>query len=106
MSRECFERVGEFDENFKRAFVEDGDYHTRMHAAGVHAECLELPFYHYGSATVKHCDFKERQAIQKQAELNRQYFAKKYGFAMASEDYYRFFGSGAPLAEPEPQPTL
>lgn len=106
MRRECYERVGEFDENFKRAFVEDGDYHVRMHAAGVHAECLELPFYHYGSATVKHCDFKERQAIQKQAELNRQYFAKKYRFAMASEDYYRFFGSGAPPAELELQPTL
>ena len=86
--------------------MEDGDYHVRLHKAGIHAECLELPFYHYGSATVKQCDFKERRAIQKQAELNRQYFAKKYGFEMASEEYYRFFGSGAPPAEPELQPTL
>ena len=99
MRRECFERVGEFDENFKRAFVEDGDYHTRMHKVDIHAECLELPFYHYGSATVKHCDAKERLAIQKQADLNRRYFAKKYGFEMASPEYYNFFGSGAPPEE-------
>jgi len=99
--QECFDKVGEFDENFKRAFVEDGDYHTRMHKAGIQAECLELPFYHYGSATVKHCDPKERRAIQKQADLNRKYFAAKWGFEMASPAYYEFFGSGAPPAEPE-----
>ena len=99
--RECFDRVGEFDENFKRAFVEDGDYHTRMHKAGIQAECLELPFYHYGSATVKNCDLKERRAIQKQADLNRKYFASKWGFEMASPAYYDFFGSEAPPAEPE-----
>lgn len=98
--RECFERVGEFDENFKRAFVEDGDYHIRMQKAGVRAECLELPFYHLGSATVKHCDAKERLAIQRQADENRRYFAKKWGFEMASAAYYRFFGNEAPSEEP------
>lgn len=103
--RECFDRVGEFDEGFKRAFVEDGDYHTRMHAAGIHAECLELPFFHYGSATVKHCDGHERQAIQKQADLNRRYFASKYGFEMASPEYYAFFNSGPPPEEPELNPV-
>ena len=97
--RECFDRVGEFDENFKRAFVEDGDYHTRMHKAGIQAECLELPFYHYGSATVKHCDDKERRAIQKQAAENRRYFATKWGFEMASPEYYAFFGHDKPDAE-------
>lgn len=100
MRRECFDKVGEFDEGFKRAFVEDGDYHTRMHAAGIQAEALELPFYHYGSATVKHCDSKERLAIQRQADLNREYFKRKYGFAMASPEYYEFFATEPPVPEP------
>lgn len=103
MRRECFDRVGEFDENFKRAFCEDGDMHVRLHKAGIRAECLELPFYHYGSATVKHCDVKERLAIQRQADLNRRYFAQKYGFEMASEEYYRFFNSSPPPQEAELQ---
>jgi GT2 family glycosyltransferase len=97
--RECFEKVGEFDEGFKRAFCEDGDMHVRLHKAGIKAECLELPFYHYGSATVKHCDPKERLAIQRQADLNRKYFAEKWGFEMASPQYYAYFGTGAPPLE-------
>lgn len=75
--------------------------HVRLHSAGIQAECLELPFYHYGSATVKNCDAKERRAIQRQADLNRKYFASKWGFEMASDEYYRFFNSGPPPAEPE-----
>ncbi len=103
--RECFDRVGEFDENFKRGFLEDGDMHVRLHKAGIRAECLELPFYHYGSATVKNCDNKERRAIQKQADLNRKYFAEKWGFEMASEQYYKFFNSSPPPEEPELTPV-
>lgn len=95
--RECFERVGEFDENFKRAFYEDNSYHLRMHRAGVHAECLELPFYHYGSATIKHCDSKERIAIQKQAQLNKEYFKAQFGFEAGSPEYYAAFGHQAPV---------
>jgi GT2 family glycosyltransferase len=97
--RECFDKVGEFDENFKRAFLEDGDHHVRLHQAGIKAECLELPFYHYGSATIKHCDARERLAIQRQADLNRRYFAEKWGFEMASPTYYASFGTSAPPSE-------
>ena len=103
--RECFDRVGEFDEGFKRAFSEDWDMHWRLQSAGIRAECLELPFYHYGSATVKHCDAKERRAIQKQADLNRAYFKTKYGVAGGSPEYYDHFKSGPPPEEPELQPT-
>lgn len=100
MRRECFERVGEFDEGFKRAMCEDWDHHWRLQSAGIRAECLELPFYHYGSATVKCCDSRERLDIQRQADLNREFFKHKWGVAGGSPEYYEHFASGPPPEEP------
>lgn len=96
--RDVWEKVGPFDECFSGAFAEDASYHLRMHRAGIRAEALELPFYHYGSATVKLADPKERKRIQVQADKNRALFKKMYGFELGSEAYYREFGHGAPNA--------
>lgn len=95
--RECFDKVGAFDENFKRAFYEDNAYHLLMYRAGIRAESLELPFYHYGSATIKHCDPRERLEIQRQSQKNKEYFKEKFGFEAGSPEYYAAFGHQAPV---------
>lgn len=97
--RRVYEQVGPFDENFLCAFGEDWDYHVRLHKAGITAYCIDLPFLHYGSMTIKNAEPAEIRRIQIQAEKNREYFKKKHGMAGASEDYYKFFGSTAPITE-------
>lgn len=100
ISRECYERVGPFDESFLGAFAEDADMHVRMHAAGIHAYCIDLPFWHIGggSQTVKRANPEERQQICEQADRNRELFKQKHGFAVGSAEYYAYFGHGAPDA--------
>lgn len=52
VNRECWEKVGEFDEAFFPAYYEDNDYHYRMQLAGLLA--ITYPgslFFHWGSAT-------------------------------------------------------
>jgi len=94
--RDAWERVGTFDEKFLVAFCEDWDYHVRLHNDGITAECLDLPFYHAGSATVKMATPEEQLRIHRQAEANRKYFEHKWGFKGASPEYYEFFGSSEP----------
>ena len=89
--RECWVKVGPFDENFKGGFVEDLDYHARMHKCGVPAYCIDLAFYHVGSATLKLSSDEDRNRILDQAGKNRQYFFKKWGIEPASEEYYAMF---------------
>jgi GT2 family glycosyltransferase len=86
--REVFEKVGPFDERFEGAYCEDMDYHMRMHAAGIEAMCLELPFFHHISATVKNADPIDRRSIQIQADKNRALFKQIYGFECGSPEYY------------------
>jgi GT2 family glycosyltransferase len=97
--REAWEKVGPFDENFKIAFCEDGDYDLRLYKAGIRATCIDLPFLHHGSMTIKNAEPKEMKRIQVQADLNRKYFEKKWGFPMASEAYYRALDKGGPPPE-------
>lgn len=52
VNRECWEKVGEFDELFHPAYYEDNDYHYRIQLAGLVA--ITYPpamFFHWGSAT-------------------------------------------------------
>jgi GT2 family glycosyltransferase len=97
--REVYEHVGEFDEAFLIAYCEDADYHVRLHRAGIHAEALELPFLHHGAQTIRYADPGEVRKIQIQADKNREYFRKKYGFAVGSPEYYESFGHPAPVEE-------
>jgi O-antigen biosynthesis protein len=94
--REIYEKVGKFDEEFGIAFCEDGDYDLRLYKAGVRAYCLDLPFLHHGSMTIKNAEPKEIAKIQAQADKNREYFRRKWGFAMASEEYYKVLDKGGP----------
>lgn len=94
--KETFEQVGPFDETFKIAYVEDCDMHVRLYRAGIQAYCLDLPFLHHGAQTIKHSSTSEIAKIKQQADKNRNYFRSKYGFAVASEEYYAYFGHTAP----------
>lgn len=52
ITKECFDKVGEFDEIFNPAYFEDNDYHYRMKLAGLKA--INYPgaiYYHFGSRT-------------------------------------------------------
>lgn len=97
--KSVWEKVGKFDEKFLIAFGEDWDYHVRLHKAGITAECIDLPFLHHGSMTVKNAEPAEAERIQVQAKKNRDYFKEKHGFAGASKEYYDFFGHPAPVDE-------
>jgi len=94
--KELYEEVGPFDENYKGAYAEDGDYHLRMHQAGVEAICLDLPFYHIGAGTLKNASPEDQERIQKQAGRNRAYLKQKFGVGIGSPEYYALFGHGSP----------
>lgn len=96
--RDTYRSIGPFDENFKIAFCEDGDYDIRMFKAGIRAFCIDMPFLHHGSATIKNADPQEIKMIQKQADANRAYFAKKWGFPMASPEYYAYMRKDEPMS--------
>lgn len=91
--RECWERVGKFDAAM-RIYTSDGDYHLRMHKAGVDAYCLDLPFYHYASGTLKQADPTSRERILARAHLDREAFEAKWGFPMGTTEYYAQFTNG------------
>lgn len=93
--RECWEKVGPFDEAMK-IYCSDGDYHLRMHRAGIEACCIDLPFLHHASATIKHAEGEERERILKQAGEDRMVFKMKWGVEMGSKEYYELFGHGSP----------
>jgi hypothetical protein len=97
--KECWEKVGEFDENFHIGFCEDWDYHVRMHQAGIEAVCIDYPFLHWASQTVKLCSLEERERITVAAALNRLYFRQKWGFAGGSKEYEEFFTCSATARE-------
>ena len=102
--RECWDRMGPFNEDCIGGYVEDSFAHMRMHEVGIVAECLELPFYHVGAGTLKNADEAETTRIQQQADKNRALFKQKYGVEVGSEGYYALFGHGAP-EEKEPEPV-
>lgn len=89
--RWVWEKVGPFDENFKVGFCEDWDYHLRMERAGIQAYCIDIPFYHVASGTLKCMKEEELAMVQAQATKNREHFKSKYGFEGASPEYYEQF---------------
>jgi len=73
MTREAFEKVGLFDEEFKTVAWEDFDYYWRMLESGFKPACLhKMVLYHYGSVTRKHFPAGYE-------EINRKRFIEKYG---------------------------
>ena len=89
--KELYEKVGPFDESFFPAYVEDCDYHVRLHRAGFKAVCLDLPFLHHGAQTIKHVSPKEARRIERGADRNREMFRQRYGCLPGTEQYAKLF---------------
>lgn len=88
--KECFKRV-RFDEKCAIAFCEDSIHHVEMHRAGIPAYCIDVPYYHVGSATIKNASREEQRRIEKQADANREYFRSKYGCLPGTKAYEELF---------------
>ncbi len=84
------ERV-RFDEACVGAFYEDNCHHVEMHRAGIEAVNIGLPFLHHGSMTLKHAGPGERERIEANAALNREYFHRKYGCYPGTKKYEQLF---------------
>jgi GT2 family glycosyltransferase len=91
ISKVVTDKVGWFDEDYYPAFCEDSDYHVRMHRTGVNAVCIDLPFLHHGSSTIKLASPGETERIKRGAEANRQRFRATYGCLPGSEAYSKLF---------------
>lgn len=90
MRIETWRMVGNFDTKM-RIYTGDGDMHLRMYKAGITAYCIDLPFYHYASGTLKQTDPDDRERILKIAGEDRAAFHRKHGFEMGSSEYYAQF---------------
>jgi GT2 family glycosyltransferase len=86
MRRECWDKVGKFDEN-QVLYCSDLDYHIRAHRAGVRLMNAGVPFYHQRSSTLNNANPKEKRAIQMQADADRLVFYEKYCFHTWSPEY-------------------
>jgi GT2 family glycosyltransferase len=96
--KNVWDKVGGFDESMW-LYASDGDYHLRMHKAGIEAYTIGGPFFHYASGTLKTASPGEKAAIERQADKDRYTFEKKWGVKVGTEDYYAIFGHGAPDAK-------
>jgi len=88
--REAWEKVGKFDERMV-IYCQDLDYHLRLHRAGIDAYCLDIPFYHYASGTLKSAEEGDRERILQQAQHDREQFKLKWGFEGGTDEYYQQF---------------
>jgi hypothetical protein len=88
---EVVERVGWFNEDYYPAFVEDCEYHVRMHRKGVPAVCIDVPFLHHGSSTIKNADSAERNKIARGAAQNRERFRREYRCLPGTSEYQELF---------------
>jgi GT2 family glycosyltransferase len=106
------DKVGYFDEDCWPAFTEDSRYHVRCHRAGVRCVCIDVPFYHEGSATLKESSEKEAIIIRRGADRNRQAFRKLYGCVPGETEKYdalfspEMFGIDDPINRLKRQSSL
>lgn len=78
MSRDMFQEVGFFDENFKPAYFEDNDYLERAWAKNYKPMRSEgTGYWHYGQGTVKH-DTELGSQYGAFMQRNLEYFKKKH----------------------------
>jgi GT2 family glycosyltransferase len=95
INKNCFEKVGYFDEAFYPAYFEDNDYHYRMRLTGLKALCNQGNFYfHYGSRTKQH-DTKFGEYIGTCYSVNADYYLQKWG-GMQGEEKYKIPFNGFP----------
>ena len=88
--RECWEKVGRFDERMK-LYASDCDYAVRAHRAGIRMMNAGVPFQHKRSSTLNSASAEERAAIQAQADEDRRVFKSIYGCFPWEPGYAKLF---------------
>ena len=88
LNRTIYEKVGEFDETFKKCFFEDNDYSYRMQLMGVNYQFQD---------TLNPEVYRNSQSIAKDPSLtgyleNEKYFIEKWGGKPGSETFKTPFG--------------
>lgn len=76
-------------------FLDEGLFHyasdcclaLRVAACGIRGIQLNIPYFHYGSASWRTLDPEQQRAAQLQADKDREYFQKKWGFAVNDLEY-------------------
>jgi len=88
LSKRCYERVGPFDAEFYPAWFEDNDYHIRTARAGIEACCIDLPFYHYASGTMKNASEYDKANYYGPGFLkSKERFQAKWGCLPGTKEY-------------------
>jgi hypothetical protein len=88
-----------FDEHFTPAYCEDLDFHRRLMLAGEGARIfsVNLPYLHYGAATLKAVDEKTKVRIERGiTDGSRAYYARKWGGPVNEERFWEPFQQGNP----------
>lgn len=88
--RDCWEKVGPFDETMK-FYASDNDYHVRAHLQGIKLMNAGVPFHHERSSTLRNSSPEERIQIEAQANADRMTFKAKWGFFPWEPAYAEFF---------------
>lgn len=80
-----------FDEGFFH-YASDCDLALRMAACGIRGIQLDIQFWHHGSASWRLAPEAIGRAITNQADVDRSYFFKKWGFGVADPAYGEMAG--------------
>jgi hypothetical protein len=84
--KEAWEKLGGLDESMVN-YCSDCCAHLRAHRMGLGMFHTQIPFFHYGSSTIKNAPPKEKRQIEMQADADRLTFATKWGFTVGSPQY-------------------
>lgn len=75
-----------FDEEMEN-YASDCDLALRMATCGLRGVQLNVPYWHYGSASWKLLPQDDGRKITDQADIDREYFFQKWGFRVFDEQY-------------------
>jgi hypothetical protein len=92
LDHRLFEEVGEFDENFDPAYLEDNDMHHRIRVAGYEGMCY-APYFHHLNGTQK-SDPQQRELVQRRFPVLLNYYIQKWGGKQGEEVYQIPFNGG------------
>lgn len=95
-----------FNEECWPAYVEDTFHHKAMHDAGIPAMCIDLPYLHHSSSTLKSASVREQAIIRRGADENRKRFRDKYGCVPGEPAYEALFQSTTPPEVPPATATV
>ena len=70
-------------------YASDCDWALRVASCGIRGVQLDLPYYHYGSATLKLAPPDVEHEMRLQADADREFFVEKWGHAVDAYEYGR-----------------